>query len=111
MPEVTVNRRASPRYPIVLTAEITEPVSGACLSVRTGDLSRGGCYVDTMNPFPPGTPIRIKLSQGGESFEDNAWVIYASPGLGMGVHFAEPIPPQQLAVLERWLEQAARDSA
>jgi PilZ domain len=110
MPDVTVNRRVSPRYQLILDAEITEPSSGARLSARTSDVSRGGCYVDTLNPIPAGKPIRIVLTHENETFEAPARVIYVSPGFGMGVHFEDPLPPQQLAILDHWLEAASRSA-
>lgn len=50
MPDVTQERRIAPRYPLVLSAEITEPASGAKVMARTSDISRSGCYLDTPKP-------------------------------------------------------------
>lgn len=108
MTEVLVNRRASPRYPLILSAEVIEQASGTRLSARTSDVSRTGCYIDTLNPVPPGTFVRVLLTHDGGTFDSMAKVIYISPGLGMGVQFQGPIPPDQLALLDRWLEAAAR---
>lgn len=108
MPNKMADRRVAPRYPIILRAELTELSGGAKLIGRTSDLSRTGCYIDTFQPFRSGSAIHIKLSRGSERFEAQGTVRYVSPGLGMGVQFEEQIPGQHLAILDRWLEAAAR---
>ena len=50
MPDRMVDRRNAPRNPLFLTAEVTELSSDAILSARTSDVSRTGCYIDTLNP-------------------------------------------------------------
>ena len=110
MPNVIAERRAATRYPLILTAEITDLASEARLSARTSDVSRTGCYVDTLNPCPAGSAVRIRLRRSGETFEATAKVVYVSPGLGMGVHFDVPMPPEQMAILDRWLQLAARSN-
>jgi hypothetical protein len=108
MPEVMVNRRVAPRYAMVLAAEVTELTSRARLNARTSDVSRSGCYIDTLNPMPAGTQIHVRLIRGTESFETHARVVYASPGLGMGVAFqGEPVA-SQMAILDQWLWEAAQ---
>lgn len=99
-------RRTAPRYPIILTAEVADLASGAKLAARTSDLSRTGCYVDTLNPLPAGSKIHVRLLNENEIFETNGRVIYISPGLGMGVAFTSQAPGQ-LAILDRWLSVAA----
>ena len=108
MSDKMADRRITPRYPLILRAELTELTGGAKISARTSDLSRTGCYVDTLEPFRLGTVIQIKLTRGSESFEVQGTVRYVSPGLGMGVRFDEQIPVKQLAILDRWLEVGAK---
>jgi PilZ domain len=110
MPHVMADRRAAPRFALILAAEITDLGSGTRLAARTSDVSRTGCYVDTLNPIPMGSAIRIVLNQSDEAFEVTAKVVYVSPQLGMGVHFDSPIPAKQLAILDRWLQAASRSS-
>jgi hypothetical protein len=45
-------RRCAQRQPFIATAEVIDVRTGGRLSVRTTDLSTGGCYIDTVNPFP-----------------------------------------------------------
>lgn len=106
MPDVTVDRRSSPRYPIVLSSEVTELPSGAKLRARTSDLSSHGCYLDMLNPLPNGSKARLSLLHGSELFETLITVVYTSPGLGMGVHFEE-VPPEKQKMLDRWIAEYA----
>jgi len=102
MPDVTVERRNAPRYPMVLAAEVVELPRGAKLGARTSDIGRTGCYIDTLNPIPAGSQVRLRITHHDEVFEAIGRVVYVSPGLGMGVVF-EAVATEQLARLERWL--------
>jgi len=108
MPDVMSDRRASPRYALIVAAEITDLASSAKLTGRTSDVSRTGCYVDTLHPPPYGTEVQIRLLNAREVFEVQARIVYVSPGLGMGVMFSTDIPADQLSILDRWLASAAR---
>ena len=107
MPDVMANRRNAPRYALILVAVVTDIESKAKLSARTSDISRTGCYVDTLNPIPKGKSICLALSQGDETFEATGQVMYVIPGLGMGIKFDEPIEKGQFATLNRWLDKAS----
>ena len=111
MADMMANRRNAPRYPLILRAEVTELSSGTKLNARTSDLSRTGCYIDTRQPLSSGSVISIKLTQGSESIEVQGKVRYVSGGLGMGVLFDEQIPAKYTAILESWLEAAAKQPA
>ncbi|MGB7023766.1 MAG: PilZ domain-containing protein [Candidatus Acidiferrales bacterium] len=69
---------------------------------RSTDLGRGGCFVDTISPFPVGTSVRLRLTVEQKSFEASAKVVYSMIGMGMGLAFTS-IEPEQLWVLESWL--------
>jgi hypothetical protein len=107
MPEVVSDRRGAQRFPLILVVEVAEYPTGAKLNARTSDVSRSGCYIDTLNPIQKGSTVRLKLTHKGESFETIATVMYVSPGLGMGIAFQEPIQPSQLPILDRWLRSAS----
>ena len=107
MPDVMSNRRNSPRFALILAAVLTEVDSNTRLTARTSDVSRTGCYIDTLNPIPKGKIVNVVLTRGDETFESRGQVMYVSPGLGMGVKFEEPLDPRRLAVLNRWLEDSA----
>jgi len=99
------DRRDCKRVPLILAVEVVETQSGARLSARTSDLSLTGCYVDTLNPTPTGTEVRVNLTHNGEELDLLARVVYVSPRLGMGVRFDESISSDQLAILGRWLSE------
>ena len=103
MPDVTVERRSAPRYPMVLSADVVELPRGARLSARTADISTSGCYIDTLNPIPQGLEVRLRITHHDEVFEAVGRVMYVSYGLGMGVAFTK-VEEEQKARLVRWLE-------
>lgn len=104
MPEVTVERRSAPRHAMVLAAEVVELPRGAKLSARTADISRTGCYIDTLNPIPPSSRVLVRITHHEETFESEAHVVYVSYGLGMGMAFLT-CEGEQLARLDRWLAE------
>ena len=109
MSDVMADRRDAARYPLVVMAEVTLVSSGVKIVARTSDVSRTGCYVDTRNPPPAGTQILLRLTQQGQTFSTEARVVYVSPGLGMGVRFQEYVTEAQLATLDRWLDETAKN--
>ena len=104
MPDVTVERRSAPRHAMVLAAEVIELPRGAKLSARTADISRTGCYIDTLNPVPPASRVLVRITHNEETFEAEANVVYVSYGLGMGMTFTA-CEGDQMARLDRWLSE------
>ncbi len=103
------NTRRQPRYPFIASAELLEENSGSRMSSRISDLSFGGCYVDTINPLPDGTAVRLKIFTETHSFEAPATVVYSHTHLGMGVKFGE-VQPVYEEVLRLWLPQASEQA-
>jgi hypothetical protein len=101
-------RRGTARMQFTATAEVIELVSGARFSTRTTDLGPGGCFVDTMLPFPVGSCVRIALQKGKAKFETGGSVVYSQTGLGMGIAFSDLNPEQQVE-LDTWLGEVAAD--
>jgi hypothetical protein len=97
-------RRCATRHTITTGADVVELHSGARFSSRTTDLSTGGCFIDTTNPFPVGSKLRMKLNKGQSSFETPGTVVYSQTGLGMGIAFDELKSEQQHALAE-WLSE------
>ena len=108
MADVMADRREAPRYALILAAEVVEIASGASLTARSSDVSRTGCYIDTLNPVPLGSQVKVQLRSGDAAFEAAARVAYVCPGLGMGLHWGANVAPEKLALLDRWLAEAAR---
>ena len=100
------DKRSGVRIPLIADVEVTEVATGARLSARTSDISRSGCYIDTLNPTPVKAVVLVRFSHAGEELEVPARIVYVSHGLGMGVRFDEDLSPAQLAVLNRWLSGA-----
>ena len=95
-------RRKASRFPLVLAAEVVELPRGAKFLARTSDVSRTGCYVDTLNPIAQTSQVRLRLTHHNQVFEALGHVIYVSPGLGMGITF-DTVTAEQQARLEHWL--------
>lgn len=95
-------RRKDARYPFTAAADVTDLQSGARVVARSSDLGRGGCFIDTISPFPIGTGVRLRLTFEGTTFETRANVRYAQSGMGMGLAFLS-VEPDQLWTLQKWL--------
>src|SRR5215471_17848797 len=78
------DRRGGDRHLLIASAEIVELSSGARFSTRTTDLGPGGCFVDTLTPFPVGSKVRVTVFRADTKFESEGKVVYSQPGLGMG---------------------------
>src|ERR1700751_1561905 len=82
-------RRSADRHSFTASAEVVELASGARFSTRTTDLGPGGCFVDTMVPFPVGAKLHVRLHKGKTNFETSGIVVYSQHGLGMGIAFSD----------------------
>jgi hypothetical protein len=69
-------------------------------------LSLQGCYIDTLNPLPVGTPVRVQLNKNGVLFECQAKVTSCHMGTGMGLLF-EQVTGRQRVALESWLDESS----
>jgi hypothetical protein len=99
-------RRRAPRHTFIAVAEVLDENLGSRLPSRVSDLSAHGCYLDTINPFCEGTPVRVKITNTSQYFEAQAIVVYSVLHLGMGLRFRE-LAPEHEAVLRDWLPQSA----
>lgn len=97
-------RRHSQRQPFIATTQIIDVRTGGHSWVRTADLSMTGCYIDTLNPFPLDTVVRLQLHKKSATLELCAKVISCHPGSGMGLVF-EGITSTQSTTLSNWLCQ------
>jgi PilZ domain len=99
-------RRRTPRYIFIASAELYEERSDVRVATRVSELSRHGCYLDMMNPFPTGTLVLLKIFAADLTFQAKAKIIYSTPNIGAGVAFLE-VEPKHDYILNRWLEEAA----
>jgi len=97
-------KRSVPRYSLIATVDVVEPVSSVRISGRISELSRKGCYVDALNNLPPQTRVHIRISRDSGTFSSPAKIIYVQEGMGMGLAFVEP-PDDQLKILDSWIAE------
>jgi hypothetical protein len=100
-------RRLAPRIAFIASAEVLATDHAACrLQARISDLSVSGCYVDTVNPLPDGSPVEVRIFNNSQVFEAPAKVVYSHAHLGMGLEFRE-IQLSSQGVLRDWLQASA----
>lgn len=96
--------RRSPRYAFFAAAEITKTETRSLMTARTSELGRHGCYMDMMNPFLNGTPLRIRITYNGQFVDAPARVVHSRPNIGMGISF-DGIGAAEERILEKWLSE------
>ena len=99
-----VERRQSVRFQFTASAQVVDRLTGARFSTRTTDLGPGGCFVDTMLPFPVGAKVRVSVRKGQSNLETGGVVVYSQMGLGMGIAF-DTMEPRQREALDTWLTE------
>jgi hypothetical protein len=103
-------RRSSPRYALIATVEVIDPIGKIRLSGRTSEVSIGGCYVDVLNTLPSGTVIQIRIQRDKGTFESWGRVRYVHESIGMGVMFFQTTPEQK-EVLREWVAELSSSAA
>ena len=78
------------------------------IASRVSELSRFGCYLDMMNPFPTGTMVLVKIAAADAFFEAKGKIVYSQPNMGAGVGFLE-VAAESQTVLARWLDGAEKE--
>jgi hypothetical protein len=104
MEAASAEHRRHARFPLTALVEALEPKSNTQITGRSSDVSLGGCYVDTLNPFSEGTLIRVRLTRENISFEANAKVMYSQIGMGMGIAFTSA-EKDQFRVFQKWIAE------
>lgn len=104
-------RRAVPRFSFFADAEVTLG-DGRSVRAQLAELSSGGCYIDTLEPIPARTQLRLRICDGMSSCELGGKVIYLHSGggfgiFGMGVVFEE-MGAEQHSSIDMWLRELAR---
>jgi hypothetical protein len=106
--ERPTDRRRVPRTPFRATSVVTETGSAQTVIAQTNELSRFGCFVQTIKPYPKGTRVHIEMAEGGTTFVATGVVAYAT-GDGMGVVFSM-VESDSYEVLAKWLSRTPRQS-
>jgi hypothetical protein len=96
--------RTSSRYRLSKPpkVEILHNESGAPIKVRLGDLSQGGCYVETDCVLPLGTEVTVTLEKSGDHVRAQARVVRVSPNKGLALAFTS-MEGIGLRILDQWL--------
>ncbi len=95
-------RRRTPRSTFIANAEFLDVKSGMRIHARTSDLSPQGCYVDTLNPFPEGTRLRLEITFLKDTIRVEVLVVHRKPNMGMGLVFTK-IEPKEQEIVKSWL--------
>jgi hypothetical protein len=79
------------RYPVSGRVDVRNPyASSGGFSAQIGDVSAGGCYIQTGSPWPIASPVRLALHIGKVEIVMRGTVRTHHPDVGMGVEFTEP---------------------
>jgi PilZ domain len=107
-------RRANPRFSFFADAEVTLG-DGTSVRAQLAELSSRGCYIDTLEPIPTRTKLRLRICDGMNTCELDGKVLYLHSGggfgiFGMGVLFEE-MGADQHSSIDGWLRKLARHQA
>jgi hypothetical protein len=99
-------RRANPRFSFFADAEVTLR-DGTGVRAQLAELSSRGCYIDTLEPIPVRTKLRLRICDGMRTCELHGKVLYMHSGggfgiFGMGVLFEE-MDAEQHSAIDAWL--------
>ena len=94
--------RRVPRYPFYAGAEIIDTQTETTMSARTSELSRHGCYIDMLNPFPLGMAVKIRIVYQEQTFEASGRVVYSQRNMGMGIAF-DTARLESAQILDKWI--------
>jgi hypothetical protein len=81
------NRRRFHRHKISLPLEIRDERINMPNRINATDVSGNGCYVESMQPLPRGTVLRVDFWINSEHFNVTAVVRTCDPGVGNGIEF------------------------
>jgi hypothetical protein len=103
-------RRANPRFSFFADAEVTLR-DGTGVRAQLAELSSRGCYIDTLEPIPVRTKLRLRICDGMRTCELHGKVLYMHSGggfgiFGMGVLF-EQMDAEQHSAIDAWLHGLA----
>jgi hypothetical protein len=76
----------APRFPCTGAVEMLQKGSH-CGWGKVSDISRHGCYLETVHPLPVGAEVQLRLTIAGTLLEIGARVVWATPQVGMGMYF------------------------
>lgn len=100
-----VNKRRFVRHRIAFPVELRDDRGGGVpMQTNASDVSGRGCYVETLVPFPLGTPLHVTFWVEDEKFSTASMVRASDPGVGMGIEFIG-LPLETQEKIQRHLDQ------
>ena len=99
-------RRKHPRFTVSVPVEVHAEGSDTPIRCTTSDLSLGGCYIESMYPFPVGATLDLRL-QLENTLLIEAKVVTSYPQVGNGMEFRR-ILPEDRAELKAFLDALAK---
>lgn len=97
------DRRFYRRYTVQVQIELRQEGSEVPIRLATTDLSRGGCYIELIMPFPVGTRIQATLWLDGHPIVIQGRVVTCHPQYGNGMMF-EKFEGQAEQLLHQYLD-------
>jgi PilZ domain len=103
-PRKNSDRRTAPRYRLSSPpeVEILRVEGGTPVKARLGDLSRGGCYVETDCALPLETEVTVTLKKSGDHVRAQARVVRAFPNEGLALAFTS-MEGEGFRILDSWV--------
>jgi DNA-binding response OmpR family regulator len=92
------DRREQARHACQLGTEVYRIGSSVPHRCHLTDISTGGCYVETPEPFPQGTQVEMMVRTEDFKFRSEGVVKVVHRGFGMGVEFASQTSTQKSQV-------------
>src|SRR5215470_14287308 len=80
-------RRRYPRFSLHLPLELRMEGSDVPMRLETTDISRNGCYIETIMPSSVGTKIEAKLWLGETPIVARGRIVTSHPQFGNGIMF------------------------
>ena len=100
-------RRKHPRFTVSVPVEVHAEGSDTPIRCTTSDLSLGGCYIESMYPFPVGSILDLRL-QLESTLLIQARVVTSYPQVGNGMEFNRMLPEDR-AELSKFLDSVAKE--
>ena len=80
-------KRQQPRVSCRVEAQVWGPDKDVHWDVRLTVISEGGCLVDTLVPLEDGSPVSLKVNDGGGSLEIPGKILCVQPSIGSAIAF------------------------
>lgn len=103
-------RRRNLRFPVVAMVEVIDIKTQAKVVGRTNDLGLGGCYVDSLSPFPADTFVKLIIERESKTFVAEGRVVYSHHGMGMGIAFTSATRGD-VRLFQKWILELSGKAA